>query len=158
MRRCDHRSLQVFFHIYFDHEFWFIPFQMSSYPTRYRSPPRTTEFDILKAAHRFLREDSTTTQDDSTWDDKLAQKYEASLYREFAVCDLKHYKTGNVNMLMRNLNEADADNISCSSSYAGERKTKCSLDQARLHAGILVVCIIRLHRERKINAIIKAHR
>ena len=28
--------------------------------------------------------------------DKVAQKYYSSLYREYAVCDLKHYKSGNV--------------------------------------------------------------
>ena len=42
---------------------------------------------------RFLRaEDERPT----TWDDQLAGKYYESLYREFAVCDLKHYKSGNV--------------------------------------------------------------
>lgn len=31
-----------------------------------------------------------------SWDDRLAKKYYSALYREYAVCDLKHYKTGNV--------------------------------------------------------------
>ena len=71
-----------------------------------------TEFEILKASHkyvsfrvpltesdatacRFLREDG---KDESqlTWEEKLAHKYYSSLYREYAVCDLKHYKSGNV--------------------------------------------------------------
>ncbi|KIM84211.1 hypothetical protein PILCRDRAFT_818545 [Piloderma croceum F 1598] len=51
-----------------------------------------TEFDILKASHKFLREDDDKNL---TWDDKVAQKYYSNLYREFAVCDLKHYKSGN---------------------------------------------------------------
>lgn len=42
---------------------------------------------------RFLREDDDKNL---SWDDKVAQKYYSSLYREFAVCDLKHYKSGNV--------------------------------------------------------------
>jgi protein FRA10AC1 len=43
--------------------------------------------------YRFLREDDDKH---ATWDDQVAQKYYSSLYREFAVCDLKHYKSGNV--------------------------------------------------------------
>jgi len=51
-----------------------------------------TEFEILKASHKFLREDDVKNL---SWDEKMAQKYYDSLYREFAVCDLKHYKSGN---------------------------------------------------------------
>ncbi|KAJ7592849.1 folate-sensitive fragile site protein Fra10Ac1, partial [Mycena floridula] len=51
-----------------------------------------TEFEILKESHKFLRDED---QPSKTWEDKLASKYYSSLYREFAVCDLKHYKTGN---------------------------------------------------------------
>ena len=42
---------------------------------------------------RFLRDDD---EKPSSWDEQLATKYYTSLYREFAVCDLKHYKSGNV--------------------------------------------------------------
>lgn len=70
----------------------------------------STEFDILKATHRcvfsiykcfptlityrFLRDEQDATN--LPWEEKLAHKYYSSLYREFAVCDLKHYKSGNV--------------------------------------------------------------
>ncbi|KAK0205045.1 folate-sensitive fragile site protein Fra10Ac1-domain-containing protein [Desarmillaria ectypa] len=67
----------------------------------YRGPSKTltpmqgpTEFEILKASHKFLREDEDDEKD-SSWEDKLASKYYSNLYREFAVCDLKHYKSGN---------------------------------------------------------------
>ncbi|KAF8071759.1 folate-sensitive fragile site protein Fra10Ac1-domain-containing protein [Lyophyllum atratum] len=67
-------------------------------------PPRgVTEFEILKAAHRFLRD-----EDDPkglSWEEQLASKYYASLYREYAVCDLKHYKTGNLALRWRTDNE-----------------------------------------------------
>ena len=43
---------------------------------------------------RFLREDND--QEPLTWEEQLAKKYYDNLYREYAVCDLKHYKTGNV--------------------------------------------------------------
>ncbi|THH15778.1 hypothetical protein EW146_g4755 [Bondarzewia mesenterica] len=55
----------------------------------------STEFDILKASHKFLREDDDENPGQSSWNDQLAQKYYSSLFREFAVCDLKHYKSGN---------------------------------------------------------------
>ncbi|KAG6856502.1 hypothetical protein H0H87_003695 [Tephrocybe sp. NHM501043] len=62
-----------------------------------------TEFEILKKAHRFLRdEDDTRNQ---SWDEQLASKYYSSLYREFAVCDLKHYKSGNFALRWRTEDE-----------------------------------------------------
>ncbi|KAG6919197.1 hypothetical protein DXG01_008495 [Tephrocybe rancida] len=67
--------------------------------------PRTgmTEFEILKNAHRFLRdEDEPRNQ---SWDEQLASKYYSSLYREFAVCDLKHHKSGNFALRWRTENE-----------------------------------------------------
>ena len=48
---------------------------------------------VNESLPRFLREDDDKNL---TWDDQVAQKYYSSLYREFAVCDLKHYKSGNV--------------------------------------------------------------
>lgn len=47
-------------------------------------------------AYRFLRDDDERA---ASWDEQLAGKYYDSLYREFAVCDLKHYKSGNVRAL-----------------------------------------------------------
>ena len=55
----------------------------------------SSEFEILKATHKFLREDAGAEQSGS-WNEQLAQKYYSNLFREFAVCDLKHYKSGNV--------------------------------------------------------------
>lgn len=62
------------------------------------SKPPATEFDILKASHKFLRDDEAEDPK-ASWNDQLAQKYYSSLFREFAVCDLKHYKSGNVRLL-----------------------------------------------------------
>jgi protein FRA10AC1 len=73
------------------------------------------EFEILKASHkcvsschpravahisdRFLREDEPEKDASASWGDQLARKYYDNLYREFALCNLKHYKTGNVRSL-----------------------------------------------------------
>ncbi|KAH0833012.1 folate-sensitive fragile site protein Fra10Ac1-domain-containing protein [Lanmaoa asiatica] len=66
--------------------------------------PAVTEFDILKASHRFLRDD-TAAEGSASWNDQLAKKYYDSLYREFAICDLKHYKSGNFALRWRTESE-----------------------------------------------------
>ena len=45
---------------------------------------------------RFLREDDDVDERQLSWDDRVAKKFYSALYREYAVCDLKHYKSGNV--------------------------------------------------------------
>ncbi|KAF7792254.1 hypothetical protein EIP86_003290 [Pleurotus ostreatoroseus] len=85
----------------------------------------TTEFDILKASHRFLRDEQEPAQT-LPWEEKLAQKYYSSLYREFAVCDLKHYKSGNFALRWRTEEEVV--------SGAGEStcgNTRCALHSPR---------------------------
>ncbi|KAI9461551.1 folate-sensitive fragile site protein Fra10Ac1-domain-containing protein [Lactarius psammicola] len=75
------------------------------------STPKTsasfaTEFDILKASHKFLREDGDPAEaHNPSWNDQLAQKYYDNLFREFAVCDLKHYKSGNFALRWRTESE-----------------------------------------------------
>jgi hypothetical protein len=70
---------------------------MSLYPKPSSSTSFATEFDILRASHKFLRHDNDLAEShNNTWNDQLAQKYYDNLFREFAVCDLKHYKSGNV--------------------------------------------------------------
>ncbi|KAG5650324.1 hypothetical protein H0H81_012621 [Sphagnurus paluster] len=70
---------------------------LNHYPTSSKAltRPGPTEFEILKASHKFLRDEDDEKAKELTWDEQLASKYYASLYREFAVCDLKHYKSGN---------------------------------------------------------------
>ncbi|KAF8501763.1 folate-sensitive fragile site protein Fra10Ac1-domain-containing protein [Russula emetica] len=70
---------------------------MSLYPKPSSSSTSfATEFDILRASHKFLRQDHDLAESHNTsWNDQLAQKYYDNLFREFAVCDLKHYKSGN---------------------------------------------------------------
>ncbi|KAG6832789.1 hypothetical protein H0H92_009407 [Tricholoma furcatifolium] len=88
-------------------------------------PSRTgmTEFEILKKAHRFLREDDDTNQ---SWDDQLAAKYYESLYREFAVCDLKHYKSGNFALRWRTEHEV----------LSGAGETTCANTRCEHHESL----------------------
>ncbi|KZS92497.1 hypothetical protein SISNIDRAFT_455705 [Sistotremastrum niveocremeum HHB9708] len=76
---------------------------MSLYPPRKHVPEfRRTELDVLKSSLKFLRDDDEKELD---WDDAIAKKYYSSLFREFAVCDLKHYKSGNIALRWRTEDE-----------------------------------------------------
>ena len=63
---------------------------------------RETPFNVLSigghSQRRFIREGATSSKPTS-WEDALAVKYESTLFKEFAVCDLKHYKSGNVSSI-----------------------------------------------------------
>ncbi|KAJ7442461.1 folate-sensitive fragile site protein Fra10Ac1-domain-containing protein [Mycena latifolia] len=89
---------------------------MALYPSTSSSKaattPGKTEFEILKAFHKFLREDDEHA---TSWDEQLAAKYYDSLFREYAVCDLKHYKSGNFALRWRTEAEvlAGAGETSC---------------------------------------------
>ncbi|THH00381.1 hypothetical protein EW026_g2159 [Hermanssonia centrifuga] len=88
-------------------------------------PSGKTEFDILKASHKFLHEEDKQPAALS-WEERLAHKYYSNLYREYAVCDLKHYKSGNFALRWRTETEVI--------SGAGETtcgNTRCSLHSAR---------------------------
>ncbi|ETW76424.1 hypothetical protein HETIRDRAFT_480555 [Heterobasidion irregulare TC 32-1] len=81
----------------------------------------TTEFEILRASHKFLREDDAENLD---WNEQLARKYYSSLFREFALCDLKHYKTGNFALRWRTEGEV----------LSGAGETTCGNSRCRHHA------------------------
>ncbi|KAF9526383.1 folate-sensitive fragile site protein Fra10Ac1-domain-containing protein [Crepidotus variabilis] len=85
-----------------------------------KPPTGLTEFEILKSSHKFLRDDEDKP---STWDDHLAAKYYSSLYREFAVCDLKHYKSGNFALRWRTEEEV----------LAGSAETTCGNTRCKHH-------------------------
>ncbi|KAI0029280.1 folate-sensitive fragile site protein Fra10Ac1-domain-containing protein [Vararia minispora EC-137] len=80
----------------------------------------TTEFDILKASHKFLRGNGEQA---TSWNDQLAVKYYSSLFREFAVCDLKHYKSGNFALRWRTEGEV----------LSGAGETTCANTRCEQH-------------------------
>ncbi|KAI0955604.1 hypothetical protein AcV7_006226 [Taiwanofungus camphoratus] len=86
------------------------------------SQPARSEFDILKASHKFLR-DEDDEQRQLSWDAQLAKKYYANLYREYAVCDLKHYKSGNFALRWRTESEV----------ISGAGETTCGNTRCLLH-------------------------
>ncbi|KAI0330239.1 hypothetical protein GY45DRAFT_1434839 [Cubamyces sp. BRFM 1775] len=82
-----------------------------------------SEFDILKSSHKFLREDDDVDEKQLPWDERLAKKYYSSLYREYAVCDLKHYKSGNFALRWRTEEEV----------LSGAGETTCGNTRCPLH-------------------------
>ncbi|WVR05593.1 hypothetical protein IAU60_002612 [Kwoniella sp. DSM 27419] len=52
---------------------------------------RRSEWDVVKDNHRFVREDEDDGVD--TWEERVAKSYESKLFKEFALIDLKHYKS-----------------------------------------------------------------
>ncbi|PCH42047.1 hypothetical protein WOLCODRAFT_72611 [Wolfiporia cocos MD-104 SS10] len=87
-------------------------------------PSGRTEFEILKASHKFLRDDEDNPSNNLSWNEQLAKKYYDNLYREFAVCDLKHYKSGNFALRWRTESEviSGAGEMTCGN-------TRCQLHE-----------------------------
>ncbi|GAA5900599.1 hypothetical protein JCM6882_000918 [Rhodosporidiobolus microsporus] len=66
--------------------------------------PTKSEMDVLKERHQFVR-DSNVDPSTLSWEDQLALKYYSSLFREFALVNLKHYKTGQIALRWRTESE-----------------------------------------------------
>ncbi|GAA6019151.1 hypothetical protein JCM10207_006560 [Rhodosporidiobolus poonsookiae] len=66
--------------------------------------PTKSELDVLKERHQFVR-DSNTDPSTLSWEDQLAHKYYHSLFREFALVNLKHYKDGQIALRWRTEDE-----------------------------------------------------
>lgn len=66
---------------------------------------RTTrnDWDVLKERHRFLREEEEKDGSSSKieYEDEVAKRYYNHLFKEYAIADMKHYKSGNVALRWR---------------------------------------------------------
>ncbi|GAA5846233.1 hypothetical protein JCM5353_003183 [Sporobolomyces roseus] len=74
---------------------------------RGKRPPKPQskhELDILKERHQFVRSNDV---DPSTlsWEDQVAAKYYDSLFKEFAIVNLKHWSTGAIGLRWRTEDE-----------------------------------------------------
>ncbi|KAJ9127846.1 hypothetical protein QFC24_000130 [Naganishia onofrii] len=65
-----------------------------------------TEFDVLKENLRFIREDEDPK--DVTYEERIARAYESKLFKEYALIDLKHYKTRQIALRWRTAEEVIA--------------------------------------------------
>ncbi|KDN41157.1 hypothetical protein K437DRAFT_258398 [Tilletiaria anomala UBC 951] len=75
-----------------------------------------TDWDVLRENHRFLRQDDVAGADltqvnvkpnssNLPYEELVALKYYNQLYKEYAVIDLKHFKSGNVALRWRTEDE-----------------------------------------------------
>ncbi|SCV70989.1 BQ2448_3751 [Microbotryum intermedium] len=87
-------------------------------------PTSKTELDVLKEHHRFIRSEQSSSSGGNgdgapslSWEDQLAEKYYQSLFREFALADLKHYKVGAIALRWRTEEEviSGIGNLTCAS-------------------------------------------
>ena len=78
----------------------------SAQPKNHR-PTTLSELAILQKHHQFIRDDDDGDINTSklSWEDKLALSWYSKLFREYAVCDLTHYKTGGVALRWRTESE-----------------------------------------------------
>ena len=70
---------------------------------RKRLPKSRTELDVLVEHHKFIREvrqegEGGNGEEKLSWEDELAEKFYETLFREFAVVNLKHYKSHQVRL------------------------------------------------------------
>ncbi|BEJ02707.1 hypothetical protein CcaverHIS631_0705020 [Cutaneotrichosporon cavernicola] len=62
-----------------------------------------SEWDVLKQHHRFVRDDEEPA--DVSWEERLARAYESKLFKEFALIDLKHFKSKRLALRWRTATE-----------------------------------------------------
>ncbi|KWU47279.1 hypothetical protein RHOSPDRAFT_30695 [Rhodotorula sp. JG-1b] len=76
-------------------------FYENSRGNRLPAKPRSRgELDVLQERHQFVR-DSRVDPSTLPWEDQLASKFYDSLFKEYAVVNLKHYKSGAVALRWR---------------------------------------------------------
>ena len=63
--------------------------------------PRT-DHDVLREHHRFIREDDAPP---TSYEERLASKYYAKLFKEYAIADLRHYKEQRIGLRWRTAEE-----------------------------------------------------
>ncbi|PWN92336.1 hypothetical protein FA10DRAFT_228848 [Acaromyces ingoldii] len=62
------------------------------------------DWDVLRERHRFLRDDDevpSSSSGGSSYEDEVARRYYSHLFKEYAVADLKHYKSGAIALRWR---------------------------------------------------------
>ncbi|GAA6029599.1 hypothetical protein JCM8097_000956 [Rhodosporidiobolus ruineniae] len=64
------------------------------------SKPTRTELDVIKERHQFIH-DGNVDPANLSWEDQLALQYYNSLFREYALVNLKHYRTGQIALRWR---------------------------------------------------------
>ncbi|WWC88168.1 uncharacterized protein L201_003073 [Kwoniella dendrophila CBS 6074] len=101
---------------------------------------KKSDWDIVKENHRFIREDEEPK--DVTWEERVARAYESKLFKEFALIDLKHYKSKQFALRWRTaievingLGENTCGSLRC--KYHNPSSTVSSAAESEFHASDL---------------------
>jgi protein FRA10AC1 len=63
-------------------------------PAEAEAQTHRTDVDVLRDNWRFIRRAEDDTN--ATWEQRLSKRYYDRLYKEYALADLRQYKTGQV--------------------------------------------------------------
>ncbi|KAI9269185.1 folate-sensitive fragile site protein Fra10Ac1-domain-containing protein [Phascolomyces articulosus] len=85
--------------------------------------PIRTEYDIIRDNHKFIRSDDEDDEE-ATWEQRVAKKYYDTLFKEYALCELKYYKEGKIALRWRTQREVvhGKGQFSCASTRCDETK------------------------------------
>ncbi|WWC96659.1 hypothetical protein V866_003531 [Kwoniella sp. B9012] len=105
---------------------------------------RKSDWDVVKENHRFIRDDEEPQS--VSWEERVARAYESKLFKEFALIDLKHYKSRQFALRWRTapevingIGEETCGSLRCkyhnpsatTPSKGGERERQISLSNLR---------------------------
>lgn len=81
------------------------------------------DWDVLKERHRFLRDEEEGEKGQGTmYENEVARRYYKHLFKEYAIADMKHYKSGNLALRWRS-----EDDVVDGIGQFSERQSVCSI-------------------------------
>lgn len=89
------------------------------------------DLEVLRKSHKFIRdEEEGTRPSNDSYGDRVAKKYYAKLYKEFAVVDLSRYRTGEIGLRWRTRKEiiAGIGRFTCGSKTCDETQALFSFE------------------------------
>ena len=86
----------------------------------YRSRDKR-DIDVIKENHQFLWEEDDSVD---TWGKQIAKKYYDKLFKEYCICDLRHYKENKVGLRWRIEKEvvSGKGQFDCGEQHCSENK------------------------------------
>ncbi|KAG0740787.1 hypothetical protein G6F61_010738 [Rhizopus arrhizus] len=75
----------------------YLSFYRGSVPTNVPEEYKT-ERDVIRDNHKFVR---SSNEEAETWEQRVAKKYYDTLFKEYAICELKYYKEGKIALRWR---------------------------------------------------------
>ena len=82
------------------------------------------DMDVLRRTFRFVRDDEDDARHAHEWERRMAVRYYAKLFREYAICDLRYFRDGRVGLRWRTEQEVvmGRGQFSCGAKGCAERE------------------------------------